>query len=62
MTVRKGSAITTPKYKNLDEWSLDDLLVLLGSIGGLLARQIIVTKKIRTPSKTGCGFMYFGEA
>ena len=33
---RKGSAITTPKYKNLDEWSLDDLLVLLGSIGGLL--------------------------
>ena len=36
MTVRKGSAITTPKYKNLDEWSLDDLLVLLGSIGGLL--------------------------
>lgn len=36
MTVRKGSAITTPKYKNLDEWSLDDLLVLLGSIGGML--------------------------
>ena len=36
MTVRKGSAITMPKYKNLDEWSLDDLLVLLGSIGGLL--------------------------
>ena len=36
MTVRKGASITTPEYKNLDEWSLDDLLVLLGSIGGLL--------------------------
>ena len=36
MTVRKGTAITPPNYKNLDEWSLDDLLVLLGSIGGLL--------------------------
>lgn len=36
MTVRKGTAITPPDYKNLDEWSLDDLLILLGSIGGLL--------------------------
>lgn len=36
MTVRKGAAITPPDYKNLDEWSLDDLLILLGSIGGLL--------------------------
>ena len=36
MTVCKGTAITPPNYKNLDEWSLDDLLVLLGSIGGLL--------------------------
>ena len=36
MTVRKGAAITPPHYKNLDEWSLDDLLILLGSIGGLL--------------------------
>ena len=33
---KEFAAITTPKYKNLDEWSLDDLLVLLGSIGGLL--------------------------
>ena len=36
MTVRKGAAITPPDYKNLDKWSLDDLLILLGSIGGLL--------------------------
>ena len=36
MTVRKGAVITPPDYKNLDEWSLDDLLILLGSIGGLL--------------------------
>ena len=36
MIVRKGAAITPPNYKNLDEWSLDDLLILLGSIGGLL--------------------------
>lgn len=39
MTVRKGSVITAPNYKNLDEWSLDDLLVLLGGIGGLLGFQ-----------------------
>ena len=36
MTIRKGADIVTPDYKNLDEWSFDDLLVLLGSIGGLL--------------------------
>lgn len=36
MTVHKGASIAVPDYKNLDEWSLDDLLALLGSIGGLL--------------------------
>lgn len=36
MTVSKGAAITVPDYKNLDEWSFGDLLVLLGGIGSLL--------------------------
>ena len=36
MAIRKGADIAVPDYKNLDEWSFDDLLVLLGSIGGLL--------------------------
>ncbi len=36
MTISKGSEVRTPAYKNLDQWSLDDFLVLLGGIGGLL--------------------------
>lgn len=36
MTIRKGSEISIPEYKNLDQWSLDDLKVLLGGIGSLI--------------------------
>jgi len=38
--VAKGSGFDTPGYKNLDQWSLQDLLALLGGIGGLLGLQI----------------------
>jgi len=40
LTVAKGSGFDTPGYKNLDQWSLQDLLALLGGIGGLLGLQI----------------------
>lgn len=35
VTINHGQGITPPEYKNLDRWSLEDLLVLLGGIGGL---------------------------
>lgn len=35
MTVSKGSGIAVPEYKNFDQWTLDDLLILLGGIGSL---------------------------
>lgn len=36
LTVGKGEAFVTPDYKNFDQWSLEDILSLFGSIGGLL--------------------------
>lgn len=36
ITVSRGNTIDVPPYKNLDHWSLDDLLALLESVGGLL--------------------------
>lgn len=33
--VRRGSQIETPTYKNIDQWSLKDLLLLLNGIGKL---------------------------
>lgn len=36
MTVSKGSEIVTPEYKNLDQWSMEDFLVLLNGVGSLL--------------------------
>lgn len=36
MTLQKGASIEAPAYKNLDQWSLEDLLTLLGGIGSLL--------------------------
>lgn len=35
MTMQKGNEITTPDYKNLSDWSLEDLLILLGGVGSL---------------------------
>jgi len=34
--LKKGAVIATPEYKNLSQWSLDDLLVLLGGFGSLI--------------------------
>lgn len=36
MTLSKGSSITEPAVKNLDQWSMEDLLTLLGGIGSLI--------------------------
>ena len=40
LTVTKGSSFSTPDYKNLDQWSLEDLMTLLGGLGGLLGLEI----------------------
>lgn len=36
LILQKGAQITTPTYKNISQWAIEDLFVLLGSIGGLL--------------------------
>ena len=36
VTVRKGSDLNIPQYKNLDQWSMEDFLVLLEGIGSLI--------------------------
>lgn len=36
MTVTKGAEITEPSYKNMDQWSFQDLMVLLSGVGALL--------------------------
>lgn len=40
VTIAKGSQITTPAYKNLDQWSMEDLLTLLSGIGSLVGINI----------------------
>lgn len=35
-TVRRGSQIQTPPYRNVDSWSFEDLLILLGGIGAVV--------------------------
>lgn len=40
MTVTKGAAIETPLYKNFSEWSLEDLVTLIGGIGSLFGLKI----------------------
>ena len=40
MTLQKGAAITTPGYKNLDSWSLEDLITLVEGIGSLFGLKI----------------------
>lgn len=39
-TIAKGSQITTPTYKNLDQWSLEDFWLLLSNLGVLVGIQI----------------------
>lgn len=36
MRITKGSEITTPAYKNIDQWSFEDFFLLLGGIGSML--------------------------
>jgi len=36
LVVQSGSNITTPTYKNLDAWSFDDILILMGGLGSLI--------------------------
>lgn len=36
ITVSKGAEFSAPAYKKIDQWSLDDFLVLLEGFGGLL--------------------------
>lgn len=40
MTVAKGSDIAVPAYRNLDQWSMEDFLLLLGGIGSLIGIRI----------------------
>lgn len=35
MKISKGASVSVPEYKNLDQWSGDDLLTLLGGFGAL---------------------------
>ncbi len=39
MTIQKGSGLSQPEYKNLDQWSLEDFWKLLGGIGALFGLQ-----------------------
>ncbi len=36
MMIGKGAEISAPAYKNLDDWSLQDLLILLNGVGSVL--------------------------
>lgn len=40
LTLQKGNEIATPAYKNIREWSLEDLLVLLGGVGSLIGLEV----------------------
>lgn len=40
MTVSKGAVIETPAYKNFSEWSLEDLITLIGGVGSLFGLKI----------------------
>jgi len=39
MSVQRGSQVTPPNYKNLDQWSMEDFLLLLSSLGPLFSAQ-----------------------
>lgn len=40
LTVSKGSNFAAPAYKNLDQWSMEDILTLLGGLGSLLGLEL----------------------
>ena len=39
MTVTPGATVTTPSYKNLSQWSWEDLIALLDGVGTLVSFQ-----------------------
>lgn len=39
LTVTKGAEIQPPEYKNLDQWSMEDLMIFLNSVWTLIAPQ-----------------------
>jgi hypothetical protein len=40
LTISPGSTVSVPDYRNLDQWSAEDLFSLLGGLGGLLGLQL----------------------
>ena len=40
LTVSPGREVEVPEYRNLDQWSADDLFSLLGGLGGLLGLKL----------------------
>lgn len=40
LTVTKGTPIQPPDCKNLDQWSLDDLLIFLNGVWSLIQPKI----------------------
>lgn len=40
MLLRKGSSVAAPAYKNLDKWSMEDLVTLLTGIGSLIGFRL----------------------
>lgn len=40
LQVSPGSSVTVPEYRNLDQWSMEDLMSLLSGLGGLLGLQL----------------------
>ena len=40
ITLQNGIPITVPEYKNIHEWTLEDLLVLLGGVGSLFGLKV----------------------
>lgn len=40
LVLSPGEAVDVPGYRNLDQWSMDDLYALLGGIGGLLGLKV----------------------
>ena len=41
ITVSQGGQCSTPEYKNLDQWSLDDFLTLLDGVGSLIGFSFV---------------------
>ncbi len=40
LTLSPGKAVDVPQYRNLDQWSMDDLYTLLSGLGGLLGLKM----------------------